>query len=176
MSRKTSIRFYIAAILLLGIGCALASCGKDNDSSDLEVENDSSDLEVERLKALLLDDQGQIAFDRTETSEGYLIGLFSLDDARSLATLYAGEGFKGQAYTHTLDGNKGSVQVSTGNNGIFYQVRFAVKGIPSFSLDLADGSEGGNSLGIHHTCPVCGMEWTSTFNRCPRAKDKKYHP
>ena len=165
MSRKTSILIHCIA-LLLGFGCTLASCSKDNES----------DSEVARLKALLLDDRGQIAFDRTETDGLYLIGIFSLDDARSLAGLYAGEGFTGQSYTHTLDGNKGTVKVNTGDNGVYYNVHFDVSGIPPFSLDIADGSQGGNTLSIYHQCSICGLRWTGTFNRCPRLNDSKYHP
>ena len=165
MSRKVSILIYCTA-LLLGFGCTLASCSKDNES----------DPEVARLKALLLDDQGQIVFDRTGTDGLYQIGIYSLEDAHSLANIYAGEGFTGQAYTHTLEGNKGTVKVNTGDNGVYYNVSFDVVGIPSFSLDIAEGSQGGNTLSILHECKICGLKWTGTFSRCPRLNDKNYHP
>ena len=151
------------------VGFALTSCNDDNDS-------DQGKAEVAELKALLLDEHGQIAFDEAATEGNYQIGLVSLDDARNLTSLYAGKGFAGENYTRTLADGKGEVKVSVGDEGVFYQVFFAVAGIPSFTLNLADGSGGGNSFDIYHKCSVCGFTWMSTINRCPREGNKKYHP
>lgn len=153
----------LSGILLL----TFSSCGDDDNAN---VGNN----EVAELKAVLIDDEGQVAFDATATEGEYQIGLLSLDDARSLTALYAGQGFTGQAYTRRLADNKGTVQVTVGDNGVYYRVRFAVVGIPQFVLNLVD--EGGNSFGVRHTCNVCGYKWISTINRCPRAGNKSYHP
>jgi len=144
------------------------SCGDDDNDSNV------GNSEVAALKAVLLDDDGQIAFETTEASGVYKIGLLSLTDARSLVSLYAGDGFTGKTYTYTLANNKGAVQVVVGDNGVYYQIRFAVKGIPQFVLNLVD--EGGNAFGMKHTCNVCGYQWISTINRCPRTGSRSYHP
>ena len=158
--------------MLLCAGAVLVACGDENDNQPTGQGN----LEVAKLKALVLDEQGKIAFDATDTDGLYEIGLESLDDARDLTMLYAGNGFTGKAYTRTLADNKGTVQVSIGDDGVFYQVRFAVSDIPSFTLNVSDGSGGGNTLSVYHSCAVCGMRWVSTIPRCPREGDTNYHP
>ena len=172
MNIKKKLHAFGAAVMLTCAGAMLTACGDGNDNQP----TGQGDLEVAKLKALVLDEQGKIAFDATETNGLYQIGLESLDDARDLTTLYAGRGFKGKAYTRTLADNKGMVQVSIGDNGVFYQVRFAVSDIPSFTLNVNDGSAGGNTLSIYHSCNVCGMRWISTMPRCPREGDTTYHP
>ena len=164
---------YAFMLMLVGAGCALTACSNDSDENQPSTQGD---LEVAKLKALVLDELDQIAFDRTNVNGQYQIGLLSQEDARSLTSLYAGQGFTGQAYTRTLADNKGQVVVSIGNNGVFYQVRFAVADIPPFTLNLADGTEGGNKLSAYHTCDVCGFKWASIYSRCPREKDETYHP
>ena len=93
-----------------------------------------------------------------------------------LISLYAGKNPHGENYTRELADKKGTVEVTTGLEGAFYQVSFAVDGIPPFALNLAEGSGGGNYLGIYHSCSVCGFKWISTLNRCPREGNDTYHP
>ena len=127
-------------LLVLSMGCTLVACGDDDDNNQ-QLTN-QGDREVAELKALVLDENSQITFDATETSGLYWIGVESLEDATNLAGLYAGKAFNGQSYTRTLADNKGTVKVDIGDNGVYYQVRFAVNGIPSFTLDIAEGSGG----------------------------------
>lgn len=170
MNRKSFLRFLLPALMLAGMGYTFTACGDDDDDSL------QGDLEVAELKALLLDAEGQIAFDATETKGLYQIGLESLDDAGNLTSLYAGKDPHGENYTRVLADKKGTVEVTTGSDGVFYQVRFAVAGIPSFTVNLAEGSGGGNYFGIYHSCTVCGFKWISTLDRCPREGNDTYHP
>ena len=171
---KKNLLWMMAAILVCGLTAeVLMACSDDDDS---RLSEEKGILEVDELRALVLDAKGQIAFDFVETNGMYRIGLESLEDARNLTALYVGEGFTGQPYTRTLAGNKGTVQVRMGDNGVFYKVHFAVTGIPSFTLNLVDGSNGGNAFDIYHKCSVCGFSWMSTLNRCPREGNSTYHP
>lgn len=172
MKQNKRLLGFAASVMLMAMSYVLAACSSDND----EKKTGDGARQVAELQALLLDGNGQVYFDATDAPGVYQIGLESKDDAQSLVRLYAGSGFTGQAYTRILDDGKGSVAVSIGDNGVFYAVRFAVTGIPQFTLLLADATGGGNAFGINHTCSVCGYTWRSTFNRCPREGNKTYHP
>jgi len=158
----------LVSILLCGLTAGvLSACGDDDDDDSL------GNSQVAALKALLLDENGQVYFD--PMGEGaYQIGLLSKQDAIDLIKLYVGNGFTGQPRTYALDDNMGTVDVASGSDGVFYSVGFAVKGIPQFRLWML--SDGGNTFGITHTCSVCGYTWKSTLNRCPREGNKSYHP
>lgn len=167
MNRKKSIYVFLTALMLLGLGCTLAACGDDDDDDSL------CNSQVAALKALLLDENGQVCFD--PMGEGaYQIGLLSKQDAIDLIKLYVGSDFTGKPGPYPLDDNMGTVDVASGSDGVFYSVGFAVKGIPQFRLWML--SDGGNAFGITHTCSVCGYTWKSTLNRCPREGNKSYHP
>jgi len=156
-------------ILFLSIALAaltFVSCGSD-DADDSQVSR-----VVASLKALLLDENGKVYFD-VRSDGAYQIGLLSKQDAIDLVRLYVSS-FAGQPLVFILDDNKGKIDVTNGGDGVYYVVSFAVEGIPQFRLWLVD--EGGNALSMKHTCNVCGYTWTSTFNRCPRAGNKTYHP
>lgn len=167
MNRRKTIYVFLTALMLLGMGCTFAACGNDDD------DDSNGNLEVAKLKALLLDENGQVFFDAM--GEGaYKIGLLSKEDATDLVKLYVGSDFTGQPRIYKLDDNKGTVDVAIGDNGVYYTVGFAAEGIPQFRLFLLD--EGGNSFGMKHTCNVCNYSWISTLNRCPRTGDRTYHP
>ena len=89
MNNQKKYRLLLAAVMSLSMGFALTAC------NDKEESTSDGDLEVAQLKALVLDSIGQIAFDTTQTSGVYKIGLVNLDDARELAAMYAGDGFTG---------------------------------------------------------------------------------
>ena len=166
MNKKKSIYLFLATFLLLGMGSAFTACGSDDDDSE-------GNSEVAALKALLLDENGQVYFD--PMGEGnYKIGLSSKEDATSLIKLYVGSAFTGQPRIYKLDDNKGSVDVASGGDGVYYSVGFNVESIPQFRLWMLD--EGGNSFGVNHKCNICGFTWVSTLNRCPRAGNRTYHP
>ena len=157
----------LSCVWLLLSALAFVSCGSDDDDDSL------GNREVAELKAVLLDENGQVFFDAM--GEGaYKIGLLSKEDAIDLVKLYVGNGFTGQPRIYKLDDNKGTVDVASGGDGVYYTVGFAVEGIPQFRLWMVD--EGGNAFGMKHTCSVCGYVWISTVNRCPRTGKKSYHP
>ncbi len=167
MKKKKNLFGMLAAILFCALTAgALTACGSDDDDSE-------GSREVSALKALLLDENGQVFFD--PMGEGnYKIGLSSKEDAISLIKLYVGSAFTGQPRIYKLDDNKGSIDVASGGDGVYYSVGFDVESIPQFRQWMLD--EGGNSFGVNHKCNVCGFTWVSTLNRCPRAGNKTYHP
>ena len=131
----------------------------------------SSDQEVAELKAMVLDQDGNIAFDQSTISGLYIIGVDSKEDAKDLASLYAGSGFSGQDYTRVIR-DKGTVKVACGNNGVFYTVTFKVEGIPAFTLDISEANGENDKLGegesgTYHKCGVCHKTWRSHSNVCP---------
>ena len=165
---RSVTRLSLLSLLVLVMGCVVTSCGDDDEETAGQGAR-----QVSELKALLLDANGQVFFD--SMGEGaYKIGLLSKQDAIDLVRLYVGSGFTGQPLVHKLDGNKGTVDVAIGGDGVYYVVAFAVAGIPQFRLWML--SDGGNAFGITHTCSVCGYTWKSTLNRCPREGNKSYHP
>ncbi len=168
-SWKRSVYVFLTALMLLGMGGTFAACSSDDDDND----DTQGSREVAELKALLLDENGQVCFEGTGVGT-YKIGLLSKQDAIDLIKLYMGSDFTGQPRVYKLDDNKGTVEVAIGDQGVYYTVRFAVEGIPQFQLLMLD--EGGNAFGMKHTCNVCGYTWISTINRCPRAGHRAYHP
>ena len=134
----------------------------------------SSDQEVAELKAMVLDQDGNIAFDPSTISGLYIIGVDSKEDAKDLASLYAGSGFTGKDYTRTI-GDRGTVKVAGSTNGVFYTVTFRVEGIPSFTLDITDANDENRPVsppaegesGTYHKCGVCHKTWRSHSNVCP---------
>ena len=158
-----------AASLLLAFTClALTACGNDDN------ETGTGARQVAQLKALVLDEDGRVWFDATDEAGVYQLGLDSKADAQNLVGLYLDRDFSGQPCTHTLQDGRGTVSVAAGGEGVFYTVRFDVEGIPPFTLRLV--SSGANAFGMRHTCRVCGYVWLSTYNRCPREGDTRYHP
>ena len=137
------------------------------------------DKEVAELKSMLLDGNGKIVFDETTISGLYEVGVDTREDAADLVGLYAGDGFKGDNYTRTLGGEKGTIKITKGSDGVFYTVRFGVEGIPAFTLDIVDAnnenrpnSSGGGKTaegdsGTYHKCGVCHKTWRSHSNVCP---------
>lgn len=157
----------MTVVLFAGATLTLTACGDD------EKDEGQGNSEVADLRALVLDENGQVFFENMGYGV-YQIGLESKQDATDLVALYAGSGFTGQAYTRRLADEKGTVTVAIGDDGVYYSVGFDVKGIPSFTLHLVN--DGTNALSTKHTCPVCGYTWRSPINRCPRTGSKTYHP
>lgn len=89
MNRKKGIYVFMTALMLLGMGCTFASCGSDDD------DDTQGNREVAELKAMLLDENGQVFFEAMGGSD-YKIGLLSKEDAIDLIKLYVGSDFTGQ--------------------------------------------------------------------------------
>ena len=70
MNRKKGIYVFMTALMLLGMGCTFASCGSDDD------DDTQGNREVAELKAMLLDENGQVFFEAMGGSD-YKIGLLS---------------------------------------------------------------------------------------------------
>ena len=151
----------ITALSILAALAAFTSC---NGSL-------KGDKEVSELKAKVLDKSGNIVFDETSVSGLYQIGVESKESADILAGAYAGSGFDGSNYTRTLSGNKGTVKVTKGTDGVFWSVRFGVEGIPVFTLDIVDmngeNNESEGKSGIFHVCQHCGFRWKGATTTCP---------
>ena len=115
MNRKKGIYVFMTALMLLGMGCTFASCGSDDD------DDAQGNREVAELKAMLLDENGQVFFEAMGGSD-YKIGLLSKEDAIDLIKLYVGSDFKGQPSIYKLNDNKGTIDVAIGDNGVYYFV------------------------------------------------------
>lgn len=86
----------MTALMLLGMGCTFASCGSDDD------DDTQGNREVAELKAMLLDENGQVFFEAMGGSD-YKIGLLSKEDAIDLIKLYVGSDFTGQPRITLMD-------------------------------------------------------------------------
>lgn len=94
-------RIVIAILSILVLATGVTACRKSVPGED----------EVSRLRSIVLDAGGNIAFDRTLVNGPYHIGVDSREDAARLASLYVGDGFTGEEFTYTLPGDKGAVNI-----------------------------------------------------------------
>ena len=152
-------RTILSVFSVLAILAGLSLCHKPETS------------EADALKRMVLDENGQIIFDRTIHDGPYQIGVEDVDAAALLTRLYVGDGFNGEEYTRTLSGNQGTVQVRLGVASVFYALDFNVDGIPSFTLFIKDartmGDIGTGHSGTYHRCNTCGFVWRSASSICP---------
>lgn len=150
----------ISSVLALMAG--FSACNKQN----------TGEAEVEELKALVVDESGKVIFDESAISGLYQIGVENKEEATDLVYLYAGKDFTESNYTRTLPGDKGTVKVTKGTDGVFWTLRFAVVGIPSFTLDVIDANGENNDAkgksGTYHKCSICNRSWKSeNVTVCP---------
>jgi len=128
------------------------------------------DSEMAELKAMILNEDGSIAFDATKESGLYEIGVKTLEDATKLVEMYANSSIHGDHFVRTLPGNNGTITVDRVDDATFYIVLFSLNGIEEFTLLVMDarrmGMYGGHS-GTYHQCNVCGFSWRSTSSVCP---------
>ena len=174
---------FVFLFSVLAIIAGFTACnGKDVPEEVIpEEELKAGEQEIAQLKEWLLDQDGNVMFNKTNIEGLYIIGVEFEEDAVSLAGIYAGEDFKGESYTRSLSGKKGTVEVTRSQeNGVFYDVLFNVETIPSFTLRIADtnytppaaddGIHDGDS-GTYHICTICYRTWKGVSSLCPwRAK------
>ena len=154
-------------IFFLAVIAALTACTTEEEKR-AEEERMAAEQEVAELKAMVLDAEGNIIFDKTLVNGPYQIGVENKEDAAKLATLYVGSGFTGEEYTRTLPLDKGTVKVSPGKASIYYSVAFDVKDIPQFTLNLKDNRTiSAGQSGTYHKCKICGFVWKGTSSVCP---------
>ena len=164
MKRLSIILFSVLVLLAWAWACDKRNATDDSAQKGKE--------EVEALKSIVLDENGEIAFMRTLVNGPYEIGVETVEDAVELAKVYVGEGFTGEEeYTRTLSGDNGTIKVSSGKASIFYSVKFDVKDIPAFTLNIKNARSMGDIAaghsGTYHKCNVCGFTWRSTSSTCP---------
>ena len=154
-------RFILITFSVLAILAGLSLCQKQ----------DPEEKEIEALKGMLLDENGQIVFDRTLVNGPYEIGVENEEAALELAILYVGESFPGGEYTRTFSGDRGHIQAGPGRANIYYSVQFDVEGIPPFVLNIKDAVSMGaietGHGGTYHKCNICSFVWRSTSSVCP---------
>lgn len=155
MKAKYLILLAIAAII------SFVACDKNNPEQDAEMEE---------LKAMILNQDGTVAFDQTKENGVYEIGVKTLEDATQLVEMYANSSIREDHYVRTLPDNNGTITIDRVDEATFYTVLFSLNGIEEFTLLVRDarrmGMYGGHS-GTYHQCNVCGFSWRSTSSVCP---------
>lgn len=158
-------RIVIIIISILAILAGVTVCNN-------KVTPDNDNKEVKELKAMILNEDGTIAFDKAAGNDRYQIGVENREDAAKLAGMFAENIIAEDNYTRTLQNGMGTVTVSLGKASIYYSVQFCVKDIPEFTLLIKNAKTIAGDItrgqgGTYHKCPVCGFNWRSTSNTCP---------
>lgn len=157
--KKNFTFFTFATMMLLGMSSVFYACSSDDDNNGNQQE--LGDKAVAELKAILIDSDGNPVFGEANEQGIYQIGLETQADAQSLVAKYVNNaGFKDGKADYQLPDNRGKVIVNEGSEeGIFYQVQFAVKGIPQMTLQVVEPNymEGENVVKILSTyvCKKC---------------------
>ena len=134
---KTNKFFLSLAALMVCTSSVFVACSSDDDNNDNSKE--LGDKAVAELKTRLIDEDNNVVFGEPNDNGFYEIGFYNPDDAQKLVTQYA-KGYAGTAtYTYTLPDTRGTVRVDKGDEeGVFYNVKFDVKGIPQMKLQVGD--------------------------------------
>ncbi|MBR1520743.1 MAG: zinc ribbon domain-containing protein [Bacteroidaceae bacterium] len=156
-------RFYILLVtLMVCTSSVFVACSNDDD--DNASSKELGDKAVAELQTRLIDEDGAIVFGEPNDNGFYEIGLESQNDAQKLVTQYA-KGYAGTAtYTYTLPDTRGTVRVDKGEEvGVFYNVKFDVKGIPQMKLQVSDINymDGENIIKAitSYKCNNCGSQF-----------------
>ncbi|MBR0045946.1 MAG: hypothetical protein IJP75_03555 [Bacteroidaceae bacterium] len=158
---KTKKFFLALATLMVCAASAFISCSSDDDNNNSSKE--AGDKAVASLKALLLDDEGNPVFGETNEQGLYQIGFENQNDATKQVGKYVNNaGYAGDATIYPLPDERGTVRVEKGaKDGIYYQVKFAVKDIPQMTLEVVDANymENENALKTltRYQCNNCNL-------------------
>lgn len=161
-------RIVIIILSVLAILAGVTMCQKT-----LSPDKDNKEAkEVQQLKAMILNEDGTIAFDKAAGNDRYQIGVENSEDAAKLASMYADKTVAQEEYTRTLPDGKGTVTVTLGKASIYYFVHFCIEDVPEFTLLIKNAKTISGDItrgqgGTYHKCPVCGFSWRSTSNSCP---------
>lgn len=123
------------------------------------------DKAVTELKTRLIDEDGAVVFGELNEQGCYEIGIETLTDAQKLVGRYA-KNYDGNAatYTYTLPDARGTVRVDKGDvAGVYYNVKFAVTGIPQMTLQVVEPNytEDENKIKVltSYYCNSCGNKF-----------------
>ena len=136
---KKNLTFYaLATMMLLGLSSVFCACSSDDDDNGNQQK--AGDEAVAKLKSVLLDSDNNVVFGEANEQGLYQIGLENPSDAQSLVANYVNNaGYTGEATLYTLPDGRGTVRVEKGSeDGIYYNVKFAVQGIPSMTLQVVE--------------------------------------
>lgn len=139
------------------------SCSNDDDDNNNRKE--LGDKAVTELKTRLIDEDGAVVFGELNEQGCYEIGIETLTDAQKLVGRYA-KNYDGNAatYTYTLPDARGTVRVDKGDvAGVYYNVKFAVTGIPQMTLQVVEPNymEDENKIKVltSYYCNSCGNKF-----------------
>ena len=123
------------------------------------------DKAVTELKTRLIDEDGAVVFGELNEQGCYEIGIETLTDAQKLVGRYT-KNYDGNAatYTYTLPDARGTVRVDKGDvAGVYYNVKFAVTGIPQMTLQVVEPNymEDENKIKVltSYYCNSCGNKF-----------------
>ena len=127
---------FVATGLLLGMSAIFTSCSDDDDNNDNQQA--LGDKAVLRLQNLLLDEDNNPVFGEANEQGIYQMGFDEEEDATKLVGTYVNNSqYAGGQKTYTLPDARGTVKVTEGaEEGIYYEVQFAVKGITPNPMTL----------------------------------------
>ena len=139
------------------------SCSNDDDDNNNSKE--LGDKAVTELKTRLIDEDGAVVFGELNEQGCYEIGIETQTDAQKLVGRYA-KNYAGNAatYTYTLPDARGTVRVDKGDvAGVYYNVKFAVTGIPQMTLQVVEPNymEDENKIKVltSYYCNSCGNKF-----------------
>lgn len=163
---KKNLTFYaLATMMLLGLSSVFCACSSDDDDNGNQQK--AGDEAVAKLRNLVLDTNGDVIFGETETAGLYEIGFKDKEDATGVIANYLNKtNYSGENAEYQLPDNRGKVSVTGGQEeGVFYQVNFAVKGIPTITLLMEEtnymlGKENKWKSTTTYTCSNCKIEFT----------------
>ena len=123
------------------------------------------DKAVTELKTRLIDEDGAVVFGELNEQGCYEIGIETQTDAQKLVGRYA-KNYDGNAATstYTLPDARGTVRVDKGDvAGVYYNVKFAVTGIPQMTLQVVEPNymEDENKIKVltSYYCNSCGNKF-----------------
>lgn len=136
--KKNLTFFAFATMMVLGMSSVFYACSSDDDDNGNQQK--AGDEAVAELKSILLDSDGNVVFGEANEQGFYQIGLESQSDAQSLVAKYVNNAvFKDGKADYQLPDNRGKVSATQDSEeGVFYQVQFVVKGIPSMNLQVVE--------------------------------------
>ena len=135
LMKKNFTFFALATMMMLGMSSVFYACSSDDDNNGSS-QQEAGDKAVAELKEMLFDKDGTVIFGDTETPGVYEIAFDEQSNAVSMVALYLNNAdYKGGNAVYELADNRGKVTVTEGAEaGIYYQVLFKVKGIPTMTL------------------------------------------
>jgi rRNA maturation endonuclease Nob1 len=160
---KTNKFFLSLATLMVCATSVFISCSNDDDDNNNSKE--LGDKAVTELKTRLIDEDGAVVFGELNEQGCYEIGMETQTDAQKLVGQYA-KNYDGHAstYTYTLPDARGTVRVDKGDvAGVYYNVKFAVTGIPQMTLQVVEPNymEGDNKIRpfTYYDCDDCRLQF-----------------